>query len=223
MNPAVLITSHKDNTVALDHLLESLANCPGIEKLKIVIVAGGYHENEEYTVSQHPLGAVLIQSPYNSIDFTGLLAVLDIPDIMDHESYIYVHDTTRVGLHFVECVLGLAPGLKSASFKFPSMNMGLYSRDVIHASRDLLETFRNADPSREAAQKMKTRCVQMEDCIFRSHAEGHTFLSFEPPGVSSPVDYYGNGIPRIVEYYPALAVYKIKANWYTKSIYQLSL
>lgn len=220
MHVALIITSHKDNTIALEHLLESLAKCNGIQRLRVLVVVGGYYDNEEYVIEQHPLGAILIRSPYNSIDFTGLLAILDIDELID-ESYVYIHDTTRVGPRFVERILDLAPGIQSASFKFPSMNMGLYSRRVIHASKDLLETFRNKDPFE--VQRLKTRCVDLEDCIFKTHSKDHVFLSSDGPDVSAPMDYYGTGTPRIVEYYHALDLYKIKANWYTKSTYQLSL
>jgi hypothetical protein len=215
MKRALLITSHKNNAPALEHLFESLVHCEGIDRVNVIAVVGGY---DTFSIgTRGPF--TLVQVPHNSIDFTGLLAVLDTPEL-HHESYFYMHDTTRAGPRFVQRVMDLPDTTQSASFRFPSMNIGLYSHTLLEDSKNLLETFRNTNESR--AQDAKRRCVEMEDCIFRSNAT-HQFLSTGPPLVQGePRDYYGSGVPRRVEYYPSMDLYKIKANWYVKSAYQLS-
>jgi hypothetical protein len=222
MNRAILITSHKNSSKALDHLIESLQLCPGIDGIDVIAVVGGH---AAYAVEKIETCTV-VRAPHNSIDFTGLLAVaVDMPGYFNYDSYFYLHDTTCVGPRFVKCVLALPHSLSTASFAFPSMNMGLYSRTVLEESKDLLETFRNTDESR--AQQFKARCVAMEDCIFRATlalGPHHHFLSTGPPLLQGPPrDYYGCGVLRQVEYYPSVDVFKIKANWYVKSTYQLLL
>ena len=38
-------------------------------------------------------------------------------------------------------------------------------------------------------------------------------LYYDDWNYTGPTDYYGTGTMRIVEYYPNLDIYKIKANW----------
>lgn len=224
MKRALLITSHKNNTRALEHLFESLDACSRIGDIDVIAVIGGYEKY--YTVEKR--GAyTLLKAPHNSIDFTGLLAMLDTQYGCVYDSYFYIHDTTRAGPRFIQCILDLPPSLDSASFAFPSMNIGLYSRTVLEESKDLLETFRNTDVVNESlAQQFKKKCVEMEDCIFKKQ-QAHThhfFLSTGPPQLDGePRAYYGSDVMRHVEYYPEMDLYKIKANWYVKPSYQLSL
>jgi hypothetical protein len=184
--------------------------------LDVIAVVGGY---EEYVVRKRGTYTIL-HAPHNSIDFTGLVAILDL-DLVQYASYMYIHDTTRAGPRFVQCVLDLPPDIKSASFRFPSMNMGLYSRSVVYESKDLIESFRNTDDT--AVSRCKSRCVEMEDCVFKAHIKDHMFLSSSLPVVQGhPTPYYG-GSSRLVEYYPDMDLYKIKANWYVKPTYELAL
>ena len=217
MTRALLITSHTHNAHALDHLFESLVRCEGIDGFKNVIAVIGGHDT--YSVGKRGVFTI-VHVPHNSIDFTGLLTVLDTTELQ-HDSYFYIHDTTVAGPRFAQRVLGLPDTTTSASFRFPSMNIGLYSHALLEDSKTLLETFRNTDESR--AQEAKRRCVDMEDCVFRSNRT-HQFLSTEPPLVQAePTEYYGTGVLRRVEYYPTMDLYKIKANWYVKPTYELSL
>lgn len=215
---ALLVTSHKNNGSALGHFLSHLRLCEGYGTIDVYCVVGGY---DAYTTEEKD-GVTYVYSPYNAIDYTGLLAVFDLPELV-YESYFYVHDTTRPGPSFLKKILALPSTLSTASFHWPSMNIGLYSRDVLYEHKALLDPFRNDSSSVDRALRLKARCVECEDCIFRANAEHHVFFSFGPPAVEGPVDYYGNGTPRIIEYYETVDLYKIKANWYVKPRYELCL
>ena len=217
----LIITSHKNNAVALDHLFDSLEQCDGIDDIDVIAVVGGYG-GDTYEDGGKRGNFRILRAPHNSIDFTGLLAIVDTQLGSRDSRYFYIHDTTRAGPRFVHCLKALPATLQTASFAFPSMNMGLYSRTVLEEQRHLLETFRNTDDS--CAQKFKARCVDMEDCIFRGNLDNHSFISEGPPLLQGPPRaYYDTGALRQVEYYPAMDLYKIKANWYVKPTYQLSL
>ena len=202
----LVINSHVNNEVALEHLLETLG---GFECTAVVGGCGG-----NYTTMRGQCKIVNVM--YNAIDFNGLLAILDgAVDVP--EQFFYIHDTMCAGPDFVRKVSELQC-TSSASFLFPSMNIGVYTRTLLEKNRDFLESFRQCHD----VQKNKARCVDTEDFIFKTNAY-HTFISSGPPFVQGPVDYYGSGVQRIVEYYNAMDLYKIKANWTTKPLYQLQL
>jgi hypothetical protein len=211
---ALVITSHRNNSVALDTLRESLL---GAERLiDIIVVIGGYAAYD--IVRDHRVTTVY--SPYNSIDFTGLLALLDMPSLQ-HDSYFYMHDTTRAGSTFVHKVLAIPEDTTTASFQWPSMNIGIYTHTILVKSKETLDSFRNTEES--LAHIFKSKCVAFEDCIFRENKEQHLWLStMHPDGHGDhPMDCYGSGVLRRVEYYPSMDMYKMKANWEIKDTYEL--
>ena len=215
---ALVITSHRNNAIALTHILESLGNERDID---IIVVIGG--NDDVYTVTRES-NITTIHSPYNSIDYTGLLALVDLAHLphLAHRSYFYIHDTTRAGPGFLRHVMHIPHDTVTASFRWPSMNIGLYSHEFLMNHTDTLDLFRNTDTSEDTAHTFKTKCVDFEDCLFRQNTETHVFLSNTPPEVcGAPTEYYKTGVTRLVEYYPTMDLYKIKANWMVKEKYEL--
>ena len=100
--------------------------------------------------------------------------------------------------------------------------MGVYPWHVLEAHRARILSFKNIDLSDTAAAALKARCVRDEDIIFKNQP-GHRCLTTEPGHPGPPCDYYGTGVLRVVEYYDILDLYKIKANWFVKSRYELDV
>lgn len=221
---ALVVTSHVNNSRALCHALESIRSQPMQTVKSVIVVVGGYDDGP-YKVYESG-DVVRIHAPHNSIDFTGLIALVDLekdPRVR-HDSYFYIHDTTRIGPHFMDRVYNIPPKTSTASFMWPSMNMGLYAHKTLVKFKDTLENFRNEVNTTHSAQVFKNKCVVFEDCIFRANIEEHVWLSTAPPEIQGgATDYYGNGVRRIVEYYPTMDLYKIKANWEVKDAYELQL
>lgn len=217
MSRALLITSNSRNIVPLKHLLESLKTAPQIP----LIVVVGNCDHDDYAVDCAGPTEHWVRAPHNSIDFTALVAVLELWDdekIPNYHSYFCIHDTTRAGPEFVQRILSLPGDWETASFAFPSMNIGLYHSDVLHRHREVILSFKNVDESEAPA--CKTRCVEQEDKVFHLQGSCHRCIGYMTQQ-SPPTDYYGTGTPRVVEYYPCVDLYKIKSNWHPKSVYCL--
>ena len=52
-----------------------------------------------------------------------------------------------------------------------------------------------------------------EDYIFYNDNKNFTLDDYDDRIYTGPTNYYNTGTMRIVEYYPNLDLYKIKANW----------
>ena len=158
---------------------------------------------------------------HNSIDFTALISVLELGLSSDY--WFLMHDTCYVGESFHERLMAY-PHAHDAVRLRPrfSMNIGRYSRGHLESIKDrLIGEFKNLDLSPEAVQEYKKRGVSNEDI----------FLSLPDTGVYGPmgltvhesIDFYGTGVPRMVEYHEQLDLYKVKANWDTKDVYEVRL
>jgi hypothetical protein len=53
----------------------------------------------------------------------------------------------------------------------------------------------------------------MEDFIFKNDQNNIILENYNSWSYTGPIDYYNTGTLRIVEYYPNIDLYKIKANW----------
>lgn len=61
---------------------------------------------------------------------------------------------------------------------------------------------------------MKYKCINyQEDYIFNNDKNNKILDNYDGWNYTGPSDYYNTGTMRIVEYYPNLDLYKIKANW----------
>ena len=95
----LVINSHKNNIdLALKRLLKSLDKF-NINKNKIIIIIGGY-ENLDYEIYDES-NISTIKAPHNSIDFTGLISLLELKNnFNDLEYFFYIHDTCKIGPNF---------------------------------------------------------------------------------------------------------------------------
>jgi hypothetical protein len=60
---------------------------------------------------------------------------------------------------------------------------------------------------------MEFKNYGQEDYIFNNDKNNIVLDNYDDWNYTGPTDYYGTGTIRIVEYYPNLDIYKIKANW----------
>lgn len=210
----IVVTSHRGNEAAVDSFLASITTAPD------VIVVVGDTAASEYQVTGPHHGVTRVVAPHNSIDYTGLIALLEVPSLQ-RPSYFYTHDTCKAGPRFLELLAAHSVPYDTASFKFHSMNIGVYSRAALERFRDEILAMKNRDPAR--VQESKKACVANEDLVFRLNGSRHVVLGREHPTYEPVLDVYGNGVMRRATYYPCLDFYKYAANWYTKDAYELRL
>jgi hypothetical protein len=213
----VINSVKRDDPRVVKHLMDSLQPNPGYT---IILVVGGC---DTYETIQHPTYTE-VRVTHNSIDNTGLIAYLEgqLPQVTT-PWFLYLHDTCKAGPSFFTKLTQLATLLdprKTVSFPFPSMNIGMYSVRVVEQFRSNIMALKNTFNTLESIQRCKAAGVRTEDCVFKLNRAHHAILGRNRT-TTGPTDYYGNGIPRIVEYFEALDLYKIKANWYAKPVYEL--
>lgn len=200
----IVINSHK-NSIASAHLLESLKN----SIYEIIVVIGGYYNLNDYEVTTTG-NITYIRCNHNSIDFTGLIALVELYDKDDY--YFYLHDTCKVGKNFIDKLKSIdLTNVSSIRIKKSfSMNIGIYSQKLINEFKDFLLTKKNTDEKR----CMEFKSVNYnEDYIFNNDKNNIVLNNYDGDIYRDPVDYYKTGTMRRIEYYPNIDLYKIKANW----------
>lgn len=89
--------------------------------------------------------------------------------------------------------------------------MGIYSQKIINSFKDFLLSAKNTSEHR--LQEFKRKALETEDYIFKNDPKNKVLDNYDGHKYTRPVDYYKTGVNRIVEYYPNLDLYKIKANF----------
>ena len=89
-NLTIVINSFIDNNIALEHLMNSLQiNNNKFKTYNFIIVIGGYYGLENYKVIQEN-NITTIHANHNSIDFTGLITLLELYDNKISNYYLYL-------------------------------------------------------------------------------------------------------------------------------------
>jgi uncharacterized membrane protein len=213
----IVINSNDKGVIALNHLLESMKLCEEFNEYEIIIVIGGYYANTNcYDISRHE-NITYIKCNFNNLDLTGLTTLLEL--YSGDEYYVYLHDTCKVGKNFYKKIKSIdLTNVSSIRINREfSMNIGIYSQKIINAFQTFLST-KNID---ECKMSLKTYVVSHEDFIFKNDATNIVLENYDGWNYTSPTDYYNTGTMRIVEYYPNLDLFKIKANWHCKSEWSL--
>jgi hypothetical protein len=207
----IVINSHCKSNIALHHLLESLKE-NDINYCDIIVVIGGHYNLSNYEITQNE-NITYIHANHNSIDFTGLITLLELYYNDINEYYVYLHDTCRIGKEFYNKINSLdLTNVTSIKINHPfSMNIGIYSQTIINDFKDFLLSTKNT--KEEECMKYKLNGVAHEDYIFKNDTNNKLLDNYNGHIYTGPTDYYNTGTMRIVEYYPNLDLYKIKANW----------
>lgn len=211
----IVINSHVDSKIALQHLLGSIKEYNiHSYSFPIIVVIGGYYDLPNYKIikSVNNKNITYIYANHNSIDFTGLIALLELYYNDTNEYYMYLHDTCKIGKDFYHKLnsihLSNVSSIKiNKSF---SMNIGIYSQNIINRFTQFLLSKKNTDDNKRMYFKSSD---YGEDYIFNNDPNNIVLDNYDGWKYTGPVDYYGTGTMRIVEYYPNLDLYKIKANW----------
>jgi hypothetical protein len=216
----IVINSNKNFTKALDKLLSSLENCKEYNDYNIIVCIGGYYElNNNYEILKLKDNLMYIKVSHNSIDFTGLITVLENEKLFDNY-FFYLHDTCVVGTNFLKILKEVSlENITTYKIKLrSSMNIGIYSLPIIKKNSDFLLKQKNLDKSNEMTKKKSG--VSLEDYIFKN--DNNVKVLNNPSGEhisrSKPIDYYNTGTMRVIDYYDGIDLYKIKANWKSNNL-----
>jgi hypothetical protein len=195
----------------------------GIDSNDIYVFVGGY---DEYISIPNDYGIKIYGVPHNSIDFTGLVSLIELN--IENEYWFYLHDTCYVGSEFYNNI---------KNFKYPdefksvsvtngfSMNMGLYTWQLIKEKQNMIISKKNSDYSVESILKYKKMGIEWEDSII---GRGPLFycnygLVDRPQDREEFNNIYGTDTKRAIEYFTELDLYKVKANWHLKDQYEINL
>jgi hypothetical protein len=212
----IVINSHTKSNIALQHLLESLKESD-INYCDIIVVIGGYYNLSNYEITKNENENITyIRANHNSIDFTGLIALLELYKNNTNEYYVYLHDTCKIGKDFYNKIKSLdLTNVTSIRINKPfSMNIGIYSQLIINNFETFLLSKKNTNE--DLCMKYKTENIYYEDYIFKLDKNNiilENYNSQNHKNYSGPIDYYKTGTMRYIEYYPNLDLYKMKANW----------
>lgn len=207
----IVINTYYKNTIALNHLLESMQQCEEYNNYEIIVISGGFYNLDNYEIKKNN-NLTMITCNHNSIDFTGLITLLELFHENEDDYYFYMHDTCKVGNNFYKKLksINLSNVSSIRIYKGDSMNIGVYSQKIINTFKDFLLSKKNTDEKRCAEFKVNSA----EDHIFKNDSNNIVLDNFEGSYIiDGPCNYYSSGVMRRVEYYPNIDIYKFKANY----------
>ena len=211
----IVINSHIKSDIALNHLLSSMKICDEYNEYDIIIIIGGYYDINKYKISKNK-NITYIKCYHNSIDYNGLITLMELYYDNIYEYYLYLHDTCKIGKDFYKKLKSIdLTNISSIKInKNFSMNIGIYSQKIINEFKFFLLTKKNINENK----CMEFKNDGQEDYIFNNDKNNIVLDNYDDWNYTGPTDYYGTGTIRIVEYYPNLDIYKIKANWGVASL-----
>lgn len=218
----IVINSHINGNVALNHLLESMKIYKEYQDYEIIIIIGGYYDNPDYEIVKNE-NITYIKCNHNSIDFTGLITLNELYRDNINDYYLYLHDTCKVGENFFKIIqsIDLTNVSSIRIIRSHSMNIGIYSQKLINTFTEFLSNQKNTNINECAT--FKKRGVYNEDYIFINDNNNIVLNNYNGGNYTGPLDYYNTGTMRIIEYYPNLDIYKMKANWRESATYTLTV
>lgn len=218
MNIKFTISSNKNFYKTTYPILVNSLLKSGVPNEDIYFFVGGF---DQYEIVNNKENINLYFTNHNSIDFTGLISILDLNLSSDY--WFLLHDTCYVGPNFYNFVSNFDYyDVDAVKMYFSiSMNIGAYKQSYINKIKDSIFTFKNSNYTLESIQNFKKLCVQQEDIFLNT--PNKLIYNTSPGIVEGPIDYYKNNVPRIIEHYNDIDIHKIKANWVVKSQYGLEL
>jgi hypothetical protein len=186
----------------------------GIGTNEILIVNGG---QEDWRID-HYGDVPMICTPQNSFEYTPLIEIVE--HNLTSPFWFLLHDTCIAGPAFKSLAYEPPEGFEKVAMKHtPSMSIGLYSMDYLMRHKDRLTAIKNMDSSPQALQSWKQWGVPNEDYMLWKLQDSPTGL-YHPDkhgadewNYQGHADVYGTGMPRRVEYFPQLDLFKAKSNW----------
>lgn len=146
---------------------------------------------------------------HNSIDFTGLIAVLELN--LRSDRWFLLHDTLYVGPNFYKHVNSHPnhPDVIGMS-KMWSKNMGSFSQSyLLNIAHWLLVEYRNKDLSKESAARFKTMNIDTENRFLKDN----DYYTYKQPIIQKAgIDFYNSGTLRDIQYYFDIDIYKIQSH-----------
>ena len=205
---AILINALDYSDVATSKLLKSLK----MTKYPVLTVTG----NKESTLwKEHEPNNFELQVPHNSIDLTGLIAIVENKSLILNKlgivsEWFYMHATCECGKSF-EIPFGdkISRPIKPDY----NMNMGIYFYQDLLECKQLLDYRSTDNPSYNEVKELKKNRIFTEGIIFNSLKIGAPLTSHIHPKTIGPFDIYDTGSMRKIEYYEEIGLYKYKANW----------
>ena len=142
------VKSYSEKTLPI--IIPSLINS-GINREDIYVFEGGYHKRNIIQKNEY----TLIQTDHNSLDYTGLIDIVEYE--IESDYWFYIHDTCKVGLNFKKLLYNIPKNFpdKISLTRKNSMNIGSYKHLYLMKHKNKLMELKNQDYSEKKNKKIK--------------------------------------------------------------------
>ena len=147
-------------------------------------IIGGCPEDKVY----YDNGIEMVNVKYRCFEFTPHIYIVNNPDKYDFDFAFFTHDTVKFGKNFYNIILKDISHLTKSRFgamkidnSLPSMNIGLYRKNIILKSKTtLLELSLNTN-DKDELMKMKRKLCSYEDFILNKNNYNNRDVSINTP------------------------------------------
>lgn len=189
-----LISSHVAYRDALARLLTSMRQ---IENRRKWVFIGGADRERVVNVA----GLPCFEVPHNSYDYTALIEWAARPD--GHRNVFLLHDTMELTAESDELIQQANPEMEAtAAYPGGRTNLVCYRTDYLLTHYDYIQGLKNCTKEQAISHEGRLWYMTERRTVY-SHADC----------VCGKIDRPFNGAERLHEYYPAVQITKLKANF----------
>lgn len=213
----IIVNSVKSNELAASILIKSIPY-----NWTIVLVVG---DSDTTCIHEKVQNVLRCEVEHNSIDFTGLVCLIEneaqIKEKLGNnlpKAWLYLHDTTEFFDPDAFLNKQTYPLITSRLCGCMSMNMGIYThKDILKIKSKIIEyKFVNQC----TLQQFKAHLVNTENILFNILKVPQFMSKRSTDGF---FNYPGSNVKRLKEVYIDIGLYKYKANFFQKPVYELNI
>lgn len=148
----------------IDNILKS-----NIPSQYVHFIVGGCPDETTYFINN----IQIITVKYRCFEFTPHIFIVNNPSLFDFDYAFFTHDTVSFGTNFYNIIMNDILFLKNNNFdsmkienKLPSMNIGIYSKNIILNNKDILLSLCLFSNDHNKLYELKKHLVYFEDFIF---------------------------------------------------------
>ena len=151
----------------IDNIIKSNIPCEYVH-----IIVGGCPNEKYYYINN----IQIINIEYRCFEFTPHIFIINNPSFFNFDYAFFTHDTVKFGNNFYDIIKNDIVHLQKNNFdtmtienKLPSMNIGIYSKNIILNNKDILLNLCLYSNAYDKLLELKNNLVYFEDFMFKKN------------------------------------------------------
>lgn len=170
--PIIIASCYEALNIQVPRLIDNIIKC-NIPTDYVYIIIGGCPDEKIYSINN----IEIIHVKYRCFEFTPFVFIINNPDYFNFDYAFLTHDTVSFGNNFydiikndiIHCRNNNYDTMKIETNIHPSMNIGIYSKNIILKNKDVLNSLPIYSNDHNDVMQLKYKVVSHEDFILNQN------------------------------------------------------